>query len=135
MLAAVICELLFYLRYGRAVSAVISAVERPSRDLNLLAEILARLEREPVASPKLAALRARLDTEGLPPSKQIEKLNKLLEILDWTKNQFFAPVAFLLLLPAQVAVAIERCLHVKRRRIGCIFLWKVVDRWHWRCRF
>ncbi|MEK7834468.1 MAG: DNA mismatch repair protein MutS, partial [Acidobacteriota bacterium] len=108
MLAAVICELLFYLRYGGAVKQIISAVERPSRDLNLLAEILARLESEPVASAKLVALRAKLDTEGLPPSKQIEKLNKLLEILGWMKNQFFAPVAFLLLLPAQIAVAVER---------------------------
>lgn len=118
MLAAVICELFFYLRYGRATSQIISAVERPSRDLNLLAGILARLESEPVTSPKLVALRARLNTEGLPPSKQIEKLKRLLEILDWTKNQFFAPIAFLLLLPAQIAVAIERWRQITGIHIG-----------------
>lgn len=108
MLAALIILLLFYTRYGRAVKQIISAVERPSRDLKLMAEILARLEREPAASAKLIGLLAKLNTEGLPPSKQIEKLNRLLDILDWTKNQFFAPIGFLLLLPAQVAVAIER---------------------------
>ncbi len=108
MLAALIILLLFYTRYGRAVKQIISAVERPSRDLKLMAEILARLEREPAASAKLVALLAKLNTEGLPPSKQIEKLNRLLDILDWTKNQFFAPIGFLLLLPAQIAVAIER---------------------------
>ncbi len=108
MLAALIILLLFYTRYGRAVKQIISAVERPSRDLKLMAEILARLEREPAASAKLVALLAKLNTAGLPPSKQIEKLNRLLDILDWTKNQFFAPIGFLLLLPAQIAVAIER---------------------------
>lgn len=107
-LAAIAFVLFFYARYSRTTSAIISAVERPSRDLTLLAWILERLEREPFASPKLAALRARLDTEGLPPSKQIARLSKLIEILGWAKNQFFAPIAFLLLLPAQIAVAIER---------------------------
>ncbi len=107
-LAAIVFVLFFYARYSSLSAKIISAVERPSRDLNLLAEVLARLEREPFASPKLAALRARLDTEGLPPSKQIARLSKLIEILGWTKNQFFAPLAFLLLLPAQIAVAIER---------------------------
>ncbi|MBL8189698.1 MAG: DNA mismatch repair protein MutS, partial [Acidobacteria bacterium] len=107
-LAAIAFVLFFYARYSRTTAAIISAVERPSRDLTLLAWILERLEREPFASPRLAALRAKLDTEGLPPSKQIARLSKLIEILGWAKNQFFAPVAFLLLLPAQIAVAIER---------------------------
>lgn len=117
-LAAIAFVLFFYSRYSRTTTAIISAVERPSRDLNLLAGILARLEREPFVSPKLAALRARLDTEGLSPSKQIAKLSKLIEILGWTKNQFFAPVAFLLLLPAQVAVAVERWRQTAGAHIG-----------------
>lgn len=118
MLAALIVLTLFYSRYGGAIKQIISAVERPSRDLNLLAEILARLEREPVTSPKLVALRSKLDTEGLPPSKQIEKLNRLLDILGWTKNQFFAPIAFLLLLPAQVALSVERWRQTTGSHIG-----------------
>ncbi|MBS1790818.1 MAG: DNA mismatch repair protein MutS [Acidobacteria bacterium] len=118
MLAALIALTMFYSRYGGAIKQIISAVERPSRDLNLLAEILARLECEPVASPKLIALRSKLDTEGLPPSQQIEKLNRLLDILGWTKNQFFAPIAFLLLLPAQVAIAVERWRQTTGSHIG-----------------
>ena len=117
-LAAITFVLFFYARYSRTIAAIISAVERPSRDLNLLSGVLERLEREPFASPKLAALRARLDTEGLPPSKQIARLSKLIEILGWTKNQFFAPIAFLLLLPAQIAVAIERWRQTTGARIG-----------------
>lgn len=107
-LIAILFLLMFYGRYRQQVAEVISAVERPVRDLDLLAQILARLEREPFASPKLARLRARLDTDGLPPSRQIAKLHRLVEILGWTKNQFFAPIAFLLLLPAQVALGVER---------------------------
>ncbi len=107
-LVAILFLLLFYGRYRQQVAEVISAVERPVRDLDLLAEILERLEREPFDSPKLAQLRARLDTEGLPPSRQIAKLHRLVEVLGWTKNQFFAPIAFLLLLPAQVAFGVER---------------------------
>ena len=118
MLAALIILLLFYSRYGNAVKHIISAVERPSRELKLMAEILARLEHEPVSSPKLVALRSQLDTNGLPPSKQIEKLNRLLDVLDWTKNQFFAPIAFLLLLPAQIAVAVERWRQTTGSHIG-----------------
>jgi len=107
-LVAILFLLVFYGRYRQQVGEVISAVERPIRDLDLLAGILARLEREPFASPKLAQLRARLETAGLPPSEQIVRLHKLVEILGWTKNQFFAPVAFLLLLPALVALGVER---------------------------
>lgn len=107
-LAAILCELIFYSRYRRQVAQIISEVERPSRDLNLLAEILARLEQETFTSPKLAELRASLDTDGLPPSKQIAKLDKLIQTLDSTKNQFFAPFAFLLLIPPQLALGIER---------------------------
>jgi len=50
MLAALLVEMSFYSMYRRQVSQVISEVERPSRDLNLLAEILARLEQE--SSPR-----------------------------------------------------------------------------------
>lgn len=107
-LAALLCELSFYSMYRRHVAQIIAEVERPSRDLNLLAEILARLEKESFTSPKLVQLRSSLDAEGLPPSKQIAKLDRLIQTLDSTKNQFFAPVAFLLLIPPQLALAIER---------------------------
>jgi len=107
-LAALIGLLLFYSRYRQQIMQIISAVERPSRELNLLSEILARLESETFASPRLAELRARLNTEGLPPSRQIARLDRLIQILDSTKNQFFAPFAFLTLIPPQLALRIEK---------------------------
>ena len=114
LLVAVMAEGLFLLRTRAGVGRVIGEVERPGRDLKLLAHVLARLERERFASPRLAELRAALDADGEPPSRQIARLGRLTDALDWTKNQFFAPFAFLLLLPTQIAYAIDRW----RRRSG-----------------
>jgi DNA mismatch repair ATPase MutS len=107
-LVALLCEAIFHFSTRYRVGQVISDVERPSRDLRLLAAILERLERETFNAPRLAALRAALDTEGLPASRQIARLYVLIDVLNSTKNIVFAPIAFLLLLPAQLAFAIER---------------------------
>jgi hypothetical protein len=106
--AALIAETGFLLYVRHEVARVISELERPSRDLRLLTQVLARVEQERFASPALAQLRAALDTNGLAPSQQIARLHRLGEILDWCKNQFFAPLAFALLIPAQIAIAVER---------------------------
>jgi hypothetical protein len=107
-LAALICELIFLYLYRERVARVIAAIEQPGRELSLLSEILARLEREQFSSPRLVSLRKTLESEGSMPSGQIARLVRLIQILDSMKNQFFAPFAFILLLPAQLAYAIER---------------------------
>ena len=107
-LIALFVEAVFLFRYRAQIGRVIAEVERPGRELTLLAEILARLEREQFASPRLVELRRALDADGQPPSRQIARLSRLIQILDSLKNQFFAPVAFVLLVPAQLALAIER---------------------------
>ena len=89
------------------VSHVIGAVERAARDLELLSAVLERLERERFTSPRLAALRATLDTEGVPPSRRIHRLRRLVELLDARRNQLFSPFAYLLLWSTQLAFAIE----------------------------
>lgn len=106
--AALIAETIFLMFVRRAVAHTISAVEHPCHDLKLLAQLLARFEQEQFTSLRLTQLRAELETAGLPPSQQIARLQRLCEWLDWTKNQFFAPFAFVLLLPVQIAIAIER---------------------------
>ncbi len=106
--AALLLETLFLIRVRADVAHAISAVERPSRDLKLLVHLLARFEQESFVSPRLVQLRAELDAEGLPPSQQIARLHRLCERLDWTKNQFVAPVAFVLLIPVHIALGIER---------------------------
>jgi MutS-like protein len=106
-MVALMVEATFLFLYRAQIGRVIAEVERPGRELSLLAEILGRLEQERFASPTLARLRSELDTDGKPPSWQIARLSRLIQILDSLKNQFFAPIAFVLLIPTQLALAIE----------------------------
>jgi hypothetical protein len=107
-MVALMVEATFLFLYRAQIVRVIAEVERPGRELSLLAEILGRLEQERFASPMLVRLRSELDTDGKPPSRQIARLSRLIQILDSLKNQFFAPIAFVLLIPTQLALAIER---------------------------
>lgn len=89
------------------VRAVVRDVEQAGRDLALLWQLLARIEREPAEVPRLAALRAALDTDGVAPSRRIAQLERLVGLLDARRNQFFAPLAPLLLWQTQLALAVE----------------------------
>jgi hypothetical protein len=100
-------EAAFALRLRPRVSQVIRAAQHPDRDLALLAHLLAHLERQRFTAPRLATLRAAVDTAGVPPSQQIARLHRLVHLLDARKNQFFAPLAALLLWTTQIALAIE----------------------------
>jgi hypothetical protein len=95
-------------RMKAAVEHVVSAVDGPGRDLTLLSELLRRLERERFTSPRLVELRAALDVEGMAPSQQIARLNRLIDLLDARRNMIFALLAPVLLWPLQFAIAIER---------------------------
>ena len=79
----------FLYRVHKRIAPVVTAVEEAAHELQLLSEVLVRLERESFRSPLLAALRASLDTEGEPPSKRIGRLNRL-----WTAHMAFAVEAW-----------------------------------------
>jgi len=80
---------------GQRVARVIGAVERREPALALLAGLLARLEREPFWRAPAGSAR-------------IEKLRGLVALLDARRNQFFAPIAAIVLWSELVAFAIER---------------------------
>jgi hypothetical protein len=87
---------------------VLHAIDTPEHDLALLAGLLARVETERFTSPRLAALQQRLLTDGVPPSRRIAQLRSLVSWLDSTHNLLFGPIAYVLLLRPQLAVAIDR---------------------------
>lgn len=95
-----------WLRPG--VLEIVGHAHRPGRDLALLAHVLGRLERERFSAAKLVALRAALDTHGLPPSRQVARLDQRITLLDARLNQFFIPIGWLLLWTTQCALAVER---------------------------
>jgi hypothetical protein len=90
------------------VRRALSGIAMPDRDLALLSDLIARIEMEPLAAPRLAALRSSLFTEGVPPSHRIAQLRRLVSWLDSTRNQLFMPFAYALLLPQLLAAAIDR---------------------------
>ncbi len=94
------------------VDRVLRVVEKRARDLALLSNVLARLERSIFTSPRLRALHTELEASSdghpAPPSRRIAQLGNLLDLLNSRRNQFFAPIAYLLMWGTQLAYAIEK---------------------------
>jgi hypothetical protein len=105
-----LAEGILVLSTRRRIRRVIEAVERPGQDLGLFAEILGVLEGERFDAPRLVELRQALDVEGLPPSRQIARLNRIITM----QRQLYWPLAALFLWDLQTAFAIEAW----RRRSG-----------------
>jgi hypothetical protein len=99
---------IFARRMAERVAKVVSAVERREPALALLAGLLSVMERQSFAAPRLIALRSKLERNGVPASHQIERLRKLVALLDARRNQFFAPFALLFLWTTNIAFGIER---------------------------
>jgi DNA mismatch repair ATPase MutS len=87
--------------------AVLGGVQRPSAELRVLSLLLARLEREPFAEPRLAALGHALSSGETPGSEAIARLEALVLRLEWGRNQLFAPFAFALAWLPFHAAAVE----------------------------
>ena len=104
----VIVEIAIASIWRRPFHHVLHAIDTPEHDLALLAGLLARVESERFTSPRLTALQQRLLTDGVPPSKRIAHLRTLVSWLDSTHNLLFGPIAYVLLLRPQLAVAIDR---------------------------
>jgi DNA mismatch repair ATPase MutS len=94
--------------YRPRVRRVIEALDNPERELKLLSLLLARVEREQFKSPKLVQLRSLLDTGGRPASHQIKRFTRLMDTLNWYRNEFFAPFSALLLWRTQFVFAMEK---------------------------
>jgi len=105
--AVLVVEILFSIPQRRSVQRALHSAEAPARDLDILAHVLARLERETFTTARLNDLRRRLDTEGVPASRAIGRLHWLVELHDWQHNQFFAPIGAALLWGTHLAWAIE----------------------------
>ena len=108
LVAWVALSALFASIWRRPIHHALHAVETPEHDLALVVALLERVEREPFTSPRLAALRQTLMTDGVMPSHRVAQLRRLVSWVDSTHNMMFGPIAFVLLLKPQLAVAIDR---------------------------
>lgn len=93
-------------RLGAGVKRVVQTVERPARDLRLMAELLARLETETFDAPLLKQLQGAFRKDGAA-SVQVERLQAILGYLAARANPLLAPVLAALLWTTHWAYAIE----------------------------
>lgn len=95
LLLVAMVDLGFNAAVAPRVRPVLADVDQRGHDLVLLADLLARLEREPFEAPLLRRIREAMETEGTLASVRIRRLARLLHLLDQRRNQLFAPFAFL----------------------------------------
>jgi len=106
-------------RFDRdVVTKVDLAIERPSRELAVVAAVLARLEREGFEAPMLVELRARLVAGPTAASTTIARLVRLAGWFEARKGQLFAPIAFLLRWGIHFGLALERWRRAHGRAIA-----------------
>lgn len=100
-------EAILFFRLRGRIAQVRTLVGEPAYGLSLLAEVLARFERERFQSPRLVALQKDLRVEGLPPSRRIARLNRLMELLDSSEHLLVRAIGGPLLWVPQLVFAIE----------------------------
>ena len=95
-------------RLRSQVLHVVHGVELAAHDLDLLSAVLLRIEREEFRSPRLKELRAALESTGMPPSRQIARLDRAMELLDSRDNLVMRIIGPPLLYTTHMAFVIER---------------------------
>ena len=73
----------------KRVERVSHGADTAARDLDVLGELLERLERQPFTSPRLVALQGHLESGGASASRAIRALHRRVELHDWQHNLFF----------------------------------------------
>jgi hypothetical protein len=108
-----LCSGVLFLRYRGVIQKIAGMIDQPSRELELIAQVIGRLETETFNSFLLVQLQRELRSEPFAASEAIAKLHRLVLWTESLGNQLFAPVAFLLVLPLQFAYRLEdwRALH------------------------
>lgn len=96
------------------VKSVLEPLDTLSIELPTMRELLRIMERETFTSPKLKEISRRLGSNGRAPSRQIQRLLRLIRLVRQRQNEWFAYPSFCLLWGTQFAMAIERW----RRRQG-----------------
>jgi hypothetical protein len=91
----------------KRVERVSNGADTAARDLDVLGELLHRLERERFTSPRLVSLQRNLQSGGTSASHAIRALHRLVELHDWQHNLFFLIFSLPFMWGTHVAWAIE----------------------------
>ncbi|HWR34444.1 MAG TPA: mismatch repair protein [Clostridia bacterium] len=94
-------------RLRKSMESVTHRAEHAFEDLSLLADVLARLERENFDSPHLRTLAGELLSEGKQASTAIARLRTLVDRVESRHNLFIRLIDLPLMYTVQVAYAVE----------------------------
>jgi MutS domain V len=100
-------NLFVHYNFRDRVASSVSSIGDASRDLNLLALLLARLERETFSATLLVTLRCGLGNADLVVSETIARLNRWVELLIWGHNIVARILDWAFLWNLQCAFAID----------------------------
>jgi MutS domain V len=107
----IVLEIAFSLPLRHRIVKALHGADQAARDLDVLAVVLARIEQESFAAPRLVSLQRSLtDTDAkrsVAASVSIHRLHWLVELHDWQHNAMFAVVAAVVLWGTHLALAIE----------------------------
>ena len=106
-LALVLVEAAIAARFARRAGRALADVEARSGELETLAGLLGRVERERFESPRLRELHAGFEGDGRPASARISRLAGMVRWLEARHNIYFALFGTILLWKTQFALAIE----------------------------
>ncbi len=105
--AVVIIEIIITASLRKQTAAVFHDTEHALEDLQLLASLLARLEREHFESPRLQALKAELSSHHLAGSQAIGRLRTIVEYIRSLENPLMRGLNIPLMYAVQVSYAAE----------------------------
>jgi hypothetical protein len=121
-LTIVMAEIAFSWPLRERVLKALHGADGAARDLDVLAVVLARLERESFNAPRLVALQHQIthtrgERRAAGASASIHRLHWLVELHDWQHNAIFAVLAAPLLWGTHLALAIEAWRHAHGRHV------------------
>ncbi len=108
VVVSLVLTALLFRSIRKGMDQTLAAIRERSDELRVLATLLDRIEQEPFESSGLREIRERLDSDGALPSQRISKLARLAALLEFQRNQLFAPIAILTLWNVWIAIAVAQ---------------------------
>ena len=113
----ILVEYLVGLSAQRAVEGVTGGVSELALELNLIALAIERFEKESFEGNCLQQVTQNLSSDGVTASRAIRRLELLVSWLDAKRNQFFAPIAIVLMWDVHLSFFIQRWRGVHGKRV------------------
>ncbi len=108
LVLVLIGEALLLYRFRKSLDVVLHGTEHAFRDLGLLSQVLARIEREDFQAPRLQALQQEIKSHQIAGSVAMNKLRTIVDLIDSRDNLVLKIIDVPLLYSLQVAFAAER---------------------------